>query len=609
MEFKPGIVYFSGAGPGDPGLITVKAAELIRQADVILYAGSLVNPAILGQAGSEAKLINTARLSLARQIEIMKQSALDGLVIARLHTGDPSLYSAIHEQISELDQLGIPWLIIPGVTAAFAAAASLGIEYTLPLACQSLILTRVEGKTPLPETESLRSFAAHHCSLAIYLSAGMIGKVIAQFRAAAYPENTSVVVASRVSWPDERCIRGTLNTIERLADEAGITHQALIIVSPALEGDSGVLSHLYGTFQKVKHRQKTAVITLSADSLKIGRLIADSLPETELYIPEKLWHPEFAQKQNAHGYKNGVRQILQETFQTCSALICLMAVGIVVRELAPCLRNKHEDPAVVVLDEKGQFVISLLSGHCGGANALAKAVAAVTHGQAVITTASDTQQLPALDLLIAEKGWTISEGSDLTSLMSAMVDHQRIGLVSDQSTEEFSGFPFEPFSEINEIPQNIGNVVIVSSKEIPPDLLRRFQSVLLLRPKTLWLGVGCNKGATMAEIDAFMKDAMEEAGLSPDAVCGLATIPEKGAEAGLLAFCEKYHFPLRLIGHEAIRQLGDLPTPSLYAKTLFDIQGVAEPCAIIAADRGRLLLEKRKSANVTLAIAEVRKDI
>ena len=240
-------IIFLGAGPGDPELITVKGMKALSRADVVLYAGSLVSPAVLTWAPPAADMVDTAPLALEDIVARLIQAHRAGQRVVRVHSGDTSLYSALAEQLEILARESIPWQVIPGVTAAAAAAAALSQELTLPEVTQTVILTRAAGRTPVPERENLRSLAAHGSTLAIYLSVSMIEQVALEL-AASYGPGAPAVVAYRVSWPDERLIRGTLADIAAKVREAGISRQALIIVSPALNAGEGSLkarSRLY----------------------------------------------------------------------------------------------------------------------------------------------------------------------------------------------------------------------------------------------------------------------------------------------------------------------------------------------------------------------------
>jgi precorrin-4/cobalt-precorrin-4 C11-methyltransferase len=231
VEHTP--VLFVGAGPGDPDLITVKGQEALRAADLIIYAGSLVPEAVLKWASPGSRKLNSAGMTLEAIVSEIEAAWVEGLRVVRLHTGDPSLYGAIFEQMAELNRQDIPCRVIPGVTAAFAAAAALGIEYTLPEVTQTLILTRMAGRTPVPETESLERLAAHGATMAIYLSVGMIDRV-EEVLSATYGPDAPCAVVYRASQPEEKIVATRVEHLARDVQEAGITRQAVIIVGPVL---------------------------------------------------------------------------------------------------------------------------------------------------------------------------------------------------------------------------------------------------------------------------------------------------------------------------------------------------------------------------------------
>jgi precorrin-4/cobalt-precorrin-4 C11-methyltransferase len=233
-------VIFLGAGPGDPELITVKGQRALAAADAVLYAGSLVSDAVLGWARPGAELIDTAPLDLGQIVAKIIEAHKAGKRVVRVHSGDTSLFSAMQEQLEILEQEDIPCQVIPGVTAAAAAAAALAQELTLPEVTQTVILTRAAGRTPVPEAEALSELARHGATLVIYLSTKLIEKVVAELTPAYGPE-APVAVAYRVSWPDQRLIRGNLADIAAKVKDAGIERQALIMVSPALSAREGRL--------------------------------------------------------------------------------------------------------------------------------------------------------------------------------------------------------------------------------------------------------------------------------------------------------------------------------------------------------------------------------
>lgn len=232
---KAGEVLFVGAGPGDPELITVKGLKALQQAEVVVYAGSLVNPALLNECPSDCEIHDSAPLNLDQVLEILVSGCRAKKKVVRLHTGDPALYGAIQEQMEALDAVEINYAVIPGVTATFAAAASLKQELTLPGVSQTLTLTRLAGRTPVPEAEQLRRIAANGGTIALYLSVGMMDKLVAELLAGGiFTAQTPVAVVSRASWPDEKTVEGTIADIAEKVVAAGITRQALILVGEVL---------------------------------------------------------------------------------------------------------------------------------------------------------------------------------------------------------------------------------------------------------------------------------------------------------------------------------------------------------------------------------------
>ncbi|PTX64571.1 precorrin-4/cobalt-precorrin-4 C11-methyltransferase [Melghirimyces profundicolus] len=238
---KRGVVHLIGAGPGDPELITVRGWNILKEADVVLYAGSLVSKELVEAARPGAEKISSADLHLDEMVEIMVEAARKNQVVARVHSGDPTVYGAILEQVARLRKHGIPFEIVPGVCSAFAAAARVGAELTVPEVSQTVILTRTGGRaSPVPEGAELRELARHPATLAIFLSAARIHKVAGELREAGLPEETPVVVAEKVTWPGERVIRTTLARLESRIREAGITRHAMILVGKALDpGEAG----------------------------------------------------------------------------------------------------------------------------------------------------------------------------------------------------------------------------------------------------------------------------------------------------------------------------------------------------------------------------------
>lgn len=237
-------VYIVGAGPGDPELITVKGRRLLSEADVVIYAGSLVNPEVLSVCKKEAEILNSASMTLPEVLEKIVDSVACGKAVVRLHTGDPAIYGAIQEQMDELEKRGIEFEVVPGVSSFLMAAAALKQEYTLPDVSQTVIITRDEGRTPVPKRESLKSLAAHQSTMCIFLSVHMMEDVVKELIAGGYDKTTPVAIVYKASWPDQKILRGTLETIADIVRKEDISRTAMIVVSRCLDADYS-LSRLY----------------------------------------------------------------------------------------------------------------------------------------------------------------------------------------------------------------------------------------------------------------------------------------------------------------------------------------------------------------------------
>ncbi len=228
------MIHFVGAGPGAPDLISVRGAKLIEEADVIIYAGSLVNPDVLQNRKKECVVHDSAYMTLEQVIRVMKQADEEHKELVRLHTGDQSLYGAIREQMDELIRLGIPYDDVPGISSFCGAAAALQTEYTLPGVSQSVIITRMEGRTPVPDREKLREMARHGCSMVIFLSMGLIRDVVQELLQGAYSEESPAAIVYKATWPEEKVFYCTVGTLAETAEQEGIRKTALIVVGDFL---------------------------------------------------------------------------------------------------------------------------------------------------------------------------------------------------------------------------------------------------------------------------------------------------------------------------------------------------------------------------------------
>lgn len=238
------MIHFVGAGSGAVDLITIRGAELLKKADVIIYAGSLVNPELLNYAKESCEVYNSAKMTLDEVIEKMIEAENENKMIVRLHTGDPSIYGAIKEQMDRLDEEKIEYDVCPGVSSFCGAAAALKTEYTLPDVSQSVIITRMANRTPVPEKENIASFAAHGATMVIFLSTGLLKELERELVKGDYTEDTPAAIVYKASWPDEKIMHCTVGSLYETAKENNITKTALIIVGDVLDTEYS-LSRLY----------------------------------------------------------------------------------------------------------------------------------------------------------------------------------------------------------------------------------------------------------------------------------------------------------------------------------------------------------------------------
>ena len=250
------MIHFVGAGCGAPDLITVRGARLLSEADVVIYAGSLVNPKLLEYCKEGCEIHDSAYMTLEQVIDVMKKSESEGKTTVRLHTGDPSIYGAIREQFDALDPLGISYDVCPGVSAFSGAAASLKAEYTLPNVSQTVMITRMEGRTPVPDKEKIRSLAQHQTTMCLFLSTGLLEGLQTELIAGGFSPDTPAAIVYKASWPEEKIVRCRLSEIAQKATENNITKTALIVVGYFL-GDTYDRSKLYDPGFTTEFREAT----------------------------------------------------------------------------------------------------------------------------------------------------------------------------------------------------------------------------------------------------------------------------------------------------------------------------------------------------------------
>ena len=646
------MVHFVGAGPGACDLITVRGMNRIKEADVIIYAGSLVNPELLSYAKADCEIYNSAHMTLEDVVSVMREAEAAGKGTVRLHTGDPSVYGAIREQMDLLDEYGITYDVCPGVSAVFGAAASLACEYTLPDVTQTLILTRAEGKTPVPEKENLRSLAAHHASLVLYLSSGLARKVRQDLLLGGYAEDTPVAVVYKATWPEEKIIRTTLAKLPEDMEAAGITKTALIIVSPAL-GSIYEKSRLYDAAFATEYRGATEIafpagirrvllvtcsVRGSATMQKLAKKL-ENISGAEIITKVKCEAlPEVSMRET-------VKACVDTYFGQVDAIVFVTASGIAVRSVAEHLAHKSEDPAIVCMDECGKHVISLVSGHAGGANALTQMLADVIWATPVITTATDVEGSFSIDDYAREHNLVVTDWTKAKAISAEVLatgaepvwieepavtqgeEKRACEIRKEQKSTGIDVGKIENDGCKNEV-DGCGNrinvkrlqigshQVIITPKDVPVDA-----QTLQLIPRCIVAGVGCKKGIPADKIEHAVQDAFAKAGLRMEALCAVVSINLKKEEAGLLEFCETRNVPFETYAAEELQAVPGTYSASEFVSGVTGVDNVCERSAVKYASEhgmnqgeqllgrqakhGELLLRKQAYGGVTVALAYV----
>lgn len=333
----------------------------------------------------------------------------------------------------------------------------------------------------------------------------------------------------------------------------------------------------------------------------MARRLGGELPGARVFLPEK-----FRLDDDCRYFESPLAVWLPGLFAEVEQLICIMATGIVVRILGRELKGKELDPAVVVMDEAGQFAISLLSGHLGGANDLARQLAAVTGAIPVITTATDVNKLPAWDQAARDAGLVVEPVAHLKTLNRLLLDGDRIALVDNRRriAATFAGVPevqlYDNFATA--MRSSAAGLVFVTHRFLPH--LQSQPEMLALRPRDLVVGIGCNRGTSAAEIELAVHTKLKQSFLAFAGIACLASIDAKRDEAGLLEFAEKHHLPIEFHSPEALNRV-DIPSPiSPHAQKAVGAKGVCEPAALLSSGMGEMLIRKQKVGNLTLAVAE-----
>jgi cobalt-precorrin 5A hydrolase len=345
-----------------------------------------------------------------------------------------------------------------------------------------------------------------------------------------------------------------------------------------------------------------AIIAITPGGAELARRLHQQVEEAELWLPDK-----FRQADDAHYFEERLADLLPRLFQRVDGLICIMATGIVVRLLGAQLRGKDQDAAVVVCDEKGEFAISLISGHLGGANELAEEVAELLGGRAVITTATDVNQLPAFDEVARRNNMAVEPLERIKLLNSLLLEQKKIILVDAEGAvaDAYLDVPGVTRAKnfLTALQQQSDGLVFVSNRYLPQLITQH--NLLALRPRNLVVGVGCNRGTSAMEIETVIHETLQNAFLAFASVGAIASIDAKQDEAGLLQFAEKYRLSCHFFSAAELNTINVPTPPSAAVQQAVGANGVCEPAALKASADGRLLVTKKKSGNVTVAVAEI----
>ena len=615
-----------GAGPGAVDLITVRGRHALEHADVVLYAGSLVNPEHLAFCPPACQCRDSASLSLAEQVDFMAQAALAGKKVVRLHTGDPALYGAINEQILLLAQRGVPVNIVAGVSSVFGAAAALGCELTSPEVSQSVVLTRTAGRTPMPAAEDAAAFARTGATLVFFLSAGKAAELMQHLQqAGGLAPTTPAAAVYRATWQDECIVRGTVADLAQRIEQAGFKRQALLFVGQALAVQPvQAASHLYAADFSHGYRNhlpaeafqgQCALYACTAGGLARAYDLAAGLGmPCQIFCTQSVLEKAAARStaqpaprscaQPIPLARGGLGAAVAQAWQHYDAHIFLCATGIAVRAISPLLQHKSADPAVLACAESGAFCISLVSGHLGGANRLAQRVARITGGQAIISTATDGHDLPAFDAIAAAKQARVLNPDALRRSNAALLAGEAIDFCGDPALFEHF-FARVPHIRFVQAPEQCRAAVAVLWDA--PEGLCPAETVLHISSRAFALGTGCRAAVPPALFAARAQAFLAAHNLVPEQIACLASCDRKREEPAMLALAQAWKIPFVCYTAASLAAV-PVPQPSALVQQKIGTPSVSEAAALLAAGYPRctrLAVGKSKDVDATFALARL----
>ncbi len=565
----------------------------------MIYAGSLVNPQLLAMTKPDCRIFNSAYMDIEDVLAEICRAEEQGEMTVRLHTGDTTLYSTIHEQIEELEKIGISYDVTAGVSAFQAAAASLHAELTIPAITQSVILTRGSGRTKVPERESIRSFAAHQATMALYLSASLAEEVQQELLAGGYRAEVPVAVVYKASWEEEKIIRSTVGDFAAEMAREEIHKTAVILVGEVLrcdeasDADRAERSRLYDRAFTTGYRlAKDRTVWMCACTMQgaaqmkhLAALWAAQRPELSFSLHVKC-------KEHPENEAATLKELAAEAFPRVDAMVFFAAAGIAVRAVAHCINSKVTDPAVLSVDEGGNYCIPLLSGHLGGANDYAKQISALLGTQPVITTATDIEGRFAVDVFAKKNDLWISDMKKAKEISAAIVSGREISVFSTAPIDGDLPIGVRWTQEMQRADLIISDKVITEKTD-----------ALLLYERTVDVGIGCRKGTDKEQILAAIDDALQLVGLDRRQIHAISSIDLKQEEAGLWEAARLCGTEPRFFTAEELNaQEGSFST-SDFVKATTGVDCVCERAAV-AASGGLLKIQKRIYENVTIALAQ-----